>query len=100
MPKVKLSGNFDNDYQNLQKELPDIKDIVDQRVIWFKKNPQDTRLDNHHLTKRMEDKWAFSIIDDIRIIYKWTNKTTARFLAVGSHIKVYRRENIKKSPKR
>ncbi len=53
------------------------------------KNPNDTRLDNHQLTKRMEGKWAFSITDDIRIVYEWLGKNTARFLAIGGHSKIY-----------
>ena len=72
-----------------------------KRIRWFKKNPHDTRLDNHLLTKKMIGKWAFSITDDIRIVYEWTNQTTVRFLAIGSHNKVYPRQVIKKrSPKR
>lgn len=68
---------------------PSLEKEVEKRTEWFRKNPQDTRLDNHNLTKRMEGKWAFSITDDIRIVYEWTNKTTVRFLAIGPHSKVY-----------
>ena len=100
MPTIKFAGSFDNDYLGLQQQDSDIKKIVDQRVIWFTRNPEDTRLDNHLLKKPMVGKWAFSITDDIRIIYKWTNQTTVRFLAIGSHNKVYPRKVIKKrSPK-
>ena len=96
MPKVVLSSDFDNEYQDLQKNYPEIKSVINQKVIWFKKNPQDSRLENHPLTKKMTGKWAFSITDDIRIVYRWTNKTTARFLEIGPHSKVYK----KQSPKR
>lgn len=89
MPKIKFSGGFNNDYEDLKQDLPGIEIIVDRRVIWFKNNSNDTRLRNHALTKGMEGKWAFSITDDIRIVYKWTSKTTVRFLAIGPHEKVY-----------
>ena len=101
MVKVKEAGSYDRALEDLLFENPDLDKGIEKRVIWFKKNPKDTRLENHPLTKPMEGKWAFSVTDDIRIIYKWTNQTTARFLAIGPHIKVYRKARAKKqSPKR
>jgi mRNA-degrading endonuclease YafQ of YafQ-DinJ toxin-antitoxin module len=57
------------------------------------RNPDDTRLDRHPLTKKMGGKWAFSITDDIRIVYEWLGKNTVRFLAIGKHRKVYFRKS-------
>ena len=37
----------------------------------------------------MKGKFAFSITNDIRIIYEWLGKNTVRFLAIGGHKKVY-----------
>jgi mRNA-degrading endonuclease YafQ of YafQ-DinJ toxin-antitoxin module len=47
------------------------------------------RLSNHALTKSMKGKWAFSITDDIRIIYEKIGPQTIRFLAIGKHTEVY-----------
>ncbi len=58
-------------------------------MLWFKKNPDDTRLDNHELTKRMKGKWAFWITGDIRVVYKWTGKNEVCFLDIGGHPEVY-----------
>lgn len=69
-----------------------LEQVVVERIKWFQRNPQDTRLDNHLLTKKMAGKWAFSITDDIRIVYEWLTKTTVRFLAIGGHKKVYGRK--------
>jgi len=55
-------------------------------------NPEDTRLRNHSLHKTMENKWAFSIRGDIRIVYVWIGKRTVRFLAIGGHEGVYTRK--------
>ncbi len=41
----------------------------------------------------MKGKWAFSITDDIRIVYEWKTKNVVRFLAIGGHEKVYGRNN-------
>lgn len=89
MAKINRTGTFDQMYLDLCKEFPDLEFTLTQKMTWFKKNPKDTRLDNHFLTKPMEGKWAFSLTDDLRIVYEWTNKTTAHFLAIGPHVKVY-----------
>lgn len=39
----------------------------------------------------MEGKCAFSITEDIRIIYVWLGDNTARFLDIGSHDTVYKK---------
>lgn len=89
MIKIINAGDFDLMYRQLIDEYPTMTDKVFQGVEWFKNNPNDTRLDNHALTKRLNGKWAFSITNDIRIVYKWLGKTTVRFLAIGGHKKVY-----------
>lgn len=90
MIKAELSGEFAQKYEDLIGSEPNLKKTIFQHIKWFKQNPNDTRLDNHHLTGRMEGKWAFSISDDIRIVYEWLGKNTVRFLAIGDHKKVYR----------
>ena len=94
MLKVHRTG----DYEELEKELllgnPELEIEVSEIIKWFRRNPQDTRLDNHPLTKIMEGKWAFSITDDIRVVYEWLGQTTVRFLAIGGHKKVYKKKHL------
>ena len=78
-------------YRDLVKESFPIKKEVVKRIFWFRKNPNDSRLCNHALTKRMKGKFAFNITGDIRIVYEWLGKNTARFLAIGTHHKVYKK---------
>lgn len=92
MIRVKRTGKFNQLLDDLYVENPELELEVNQRVHWFKNNPDDTRLDNHALTKRLEGKWAFSITDDIRIVYEWLGKTTVRFLAIGGHTRIYKRK--------
>lgn len=68
---------------------PEILVLVLKYINLFKKNSKDTRLGNHKLTGKMAGQYAFSITDDIRIVYEITGKNTVRFLAIGSHDKVY-----------
>lgn len=89
MIRITFSSDFDKQYRTLVEEKNTLRETVLEKIQWFCKNPSDTRLENHSLKKRMRGKWAFSITDDIRIIYLWRGKNTARFLAIGSHEEVY-----------
>lgn len=91
MPKIIKNGDFEEMYAEVCEEDTLLEAEIQQIIRWFKKNPNDTRLDNHELTKKMEGKWAFSITDNIRIVYEWLGKTTVRFLAIGGHKRVYKR---------
>ena len=93
MLKIIRTGKYEKLEQDLLLENSKLEVEVLERIIWFKKNPDDTRLENHALTKKMEGRWAFSITDDVRIVYEWLGKTTIRFLAIGGHKKVYKRKS-------
>ena len=91
MVKIKLSGKFDLSYKELILLESEQKAITWNRVSIFRKNPLDTRLGNHKLKGKLIGKWAFSITDDIRIVYEWKTKNLVRFLAIGRHERVYER---------
>lgn len=91
MIKIRNSGNFDRNYKELTLRKPKLKIAVDQRVTLFSRKPHDLRLRNHALRRRMKGKWAFSITEDVRIVYVWQSKNTVRFLAIGKHHQVYKK---------
>lgn len=91
MVKIQYTEKYRINLQKLLTEFPTIGRSVDVRIRLFEKNPADTRLRNHKLRKRLEGKWAFSIDDDIRIIYEWRGDATVRFLAINRHEIVYTR---------
>jgi addiction module RelE/StbE family toxin len=88
MVKIEYEGDYFNDLRELLKK-ENIGSLIQSKILLFRKNPDDTRLANHALKKKMKGKWAFSITRDIRIVYKWIGKTSVRFLAIGPHGKVY-----------
>lgn len=92
MLKIEQTGKFNQLLDELRFGNPKLELKIAKRIDWFQGNPQDTRLDNHKLSQRMAGKWAFSITDDIRIVYEWLSKNTVRFLAIGGHGKVYQRK--------
>ena|SRR3990172_10725284 len=92
MLKIRITGKFDKSLEDLlNNSEPELENTIKQRIKLFRTDPQDTRLENHPLTGRLKDNSTFSITEDIRIVYEWLGKTTVRFLAIGSHIKVYQK---------
>ncbi|MBI2596376.1 type II toxin-antitoxin system mRNA interferase toxin, RelE/StbE family [Candidatus Daviesbacteria bacterium] len=89
MVKIKYARDYVPFLKTLLKESPGLEAVINEKVRLFERNPDDTRLHNHPLRKKMKGLWAFSINDDVRIVYKIAGKNTVSFLAIGGHIKVY-----------
>lgn len=87
--KIKFTGEYHVRYATLVADDDAMRAKILEAVIRFRNNPDDTRLANHPLHKKMEGKWAFSVTSDIRIVYEWLGKALVRFLAIGSHTSVY-----------
>ncbi|MEK9143395.1 MAG: hypothetical protein AAB481_02090 [Patescibacteria group bacterium] len=93
MLKIERTGLFDRTLDELAMRYEGIDVFVEQRIVFFSKNPNDSRLDNHPLRKSMEGRWAFSVNDDIRIVYRWLGKMTVRLLVIGTHEAVYKKSS-------
>lgn len=53
MVKIRLGPGYDQMYRDLVQGDQELKDYIADLVNLFKRNPNDTRLDNHPLTKKM-----------------------------------------------
>lgn len=92
MTKVDYSAGYISDLNTLLLNNYELKEEIIKRIKWFRKKPSDSRLDDHILTGKLAGRCAFSITDDIRILYKWVGKNRVLFLAIGGHGKVYGRD--------
>lgn len=93
MVVIQFTGKYASMLANLLEKQPDLEFTVDECVEYFRNSPQDTRLDVHALRKKMNGKYSFSITEDVRIVFEWVRKSTARFLAIGFHHEVYKNKN-------
>ena len=91
MIRIEYTGAYEKVFRRLLEKNPSLHDDIDISVKRFCRNPKDTRIHTHALRKRMRGKYAFSVTGDIRIIFVWLGKSTARFLVIGSHTDVYPR---------
>lgn len=76
MIRYRVNGKYYRNLKELLVESPELEEEIERRIRWFSNNPNDTRLDNHDLKKKMKGKWAF-------------RESEVRFLAIGGHKKVY-----------
>ena len=77
---------YSPEFQWEYKRLPvDIKDQAKQTEKIFCEYPFDKRLKTHKLSGKFNGYWAFSIGFKYRIIFKFYNKNTVRFYAIGGH---------------
>lgn len=89
MIKISFFSSYEQDLLELFEKEPQLQNQIDISVDRFKENPHDTRLRTHALRKRLQGQYAFSVTNDIRIVFEWVGKTKVRFLAIGSHKNVY-----------
>jgi len=93
MVKRKAREEFYRMLRELLSSDPSLKEEIDRAIKMFVNNHNDTRLRDHALNKRMKGWRAFSVNEDVRIVYKVTGKNNVEFLAIGGHRKVYGKVN-------
>ena len=84
---VEFHRSFDKLYIKLPAKL---KIRLSERLKIFMANPLDPTLRNHALSGEWVGYRSINITGDYRAIYEETGKNGARFVAVGTHGKLYR----------
>lgn len=85
---IKYTQRFMRHYRDrIAKDAGLKKDFIES-VDTFLEDP--TAVADHQLEDKMADKRAFSVTDDIRIVYR-DNDEYFLFLDIGSHDQVYMR---------
>jgi len=75
-------NKFEKGFKKLTSE---IKDLVEQKIEIFKKDPFDPRLKTHKLHGKLEYCWAFSINHSCRIIFEFSPNNDVWLLSIGNH---------------
>lgn len=89
MVKIQFTAKFWETYKEILQEGCITKEQVKRSTDLFRINPDDTRIFNHALKKQLAGQYAFSVNNDIRIVYRWLGKNLAQFLKIGGHPRVY-----------
>lgn len=88
MINVRLSKTFRKRYKK-RITTNYLKLRFRKRLILFTKNPQAKILADHRLGGKLTHNRAFSITDDLRVIYRQDKKNTVTFIDIGTHHQVY-----------
>lgn len=65
--------------------LPDnLQRKAERRVLIFRKDPYDPRLDTHKLHGKLQNFWSFSVDDKHRILFEFDGADVI-FLDIGDH---------------
>lgn len=89
MIRIDFTQKYNSSLRSVLEKNSSLYETINTAVKRFVHNSKDTRLRTHALKKRMRGKFAFSVTDDIRIIFMWLGKSAVRFLAIGDHKEVY-----------
>lgn len=80
--QIIYSSQFSREYRQLSLET---KEKAKEKEKIFRQNPFNIKLKTHKLKGKFDGFLAFSIDFRYRIIFKFQNKNTVRFYAIGDH---------------
>ena len=79
---IYYTSEFSRRYKRLSQ---DIKEQAKEKEKIFCKNHFDPRLKTHKLNGTASNYWAFSVDYNYRIIFKFYEKNSVIFIAIGDH---------------
>ena len=84
---ILVSEEFERRYGELSAH---IQRKAERREALFRANPFHPTLHTERLHPKERDVWSFRIDEDYRILFRFTDRDTVTFLAVGPHHWIYR----------
>jgi len=90
MIEVLFENSFKKIFKKKIKKNPDTVISFLNSFQKFLKDPFDKSLKTHKLSGRLNQLWAFSLEEDLRVIFFFVeNHNKAVFIDIGSHDEVY-----------
>jgi len=91
MKSARVNIEFSSFFKRRLKKLnPQVLNKLPKLFKLFINNPFHPKLKAHKLKGKLKNCYAFYITPNIRIIFKFLNKSTAIFINIGTHDQVYR----------
>ena len=83
--RVSASSHF---LRRARKLKPPRDQLLRAALRRFEDDPQDPLLRTHKLKGDLADYWAFSVDDDLRVLFRWDGEVCF-LLGLGTHDEVY-----------
>lgn len=88
MKPIRFNKTFEKNYKKRVLADPKLSKLFDICYEAFASGQRDYPLNDHALKGKLKGKRAFSVANDIRIVYEETDDAFI-FLDIGSHNQVY-----------
>jgi len=62
-----------------------VKEAFIKREALFLRNPLNSSLDTHKLHGKYKDFWAFSVIGQYRVMFRFIGNKNVGFINIGTH---------------
>ena len=86
--KIHFSTRFIALHQKLIKRRPSVKTAFERAMLLLQEDMRVPSLKVHKLSGKLEDRWAFSLTYDLRVIFQ-LEKDTIILTHIGTHDEVY-----------
>ena len=83
--RVTVSSHF---MRRARKLKPPRDELLRAALTRFANDPRDPLLRTHKLKGDLADYWAFSVDDDLRVLFRWEGEDCF-LVGLGSHDEVY-----------
>jgi mRNA interferase YafQ len=89
-----LEPKFQKSLKQLVKRNPQLKDKIQEALMYLDRDPYTPSLKSHKLTGKLKEYWSCSVAADCRIIFSFqqdleTGENLLKLSDIGSHDDVY-----------
>ena len=85
--EIIITEEFEKRYQNLPHN---IQQKAEKKTSLFKENVFHPSLKTEKLEPRNKELWSFRVDKKYRILFRFNNKSSVRFLVIGPHDWIYK----------
>ncbi len=84
--EIKLSPRFKKSFTKLH---PRVQRKAIEKIVVFRKNQFDPRLNTYKLHGERKGEWAYSVDYSYRIVFVFLGNDTVLYLDIGTHDELY-----------
>jgi len=87
---LELTPTFQKQMKILKRKDPKAFGRLRTHLVRFIADPFDPELRTHKLRGRLLERYAFSLSESLRVVFRFRDPTTIVLIALGTHSQVYR----------
>lgn len=88
--RLEFSSNFKKGLKKLKRKDPALVKHLYSSLEIFQEQPSHPSLKTHKLKGELQDRYAFSVHQNLRVIFRWATDTHVLLISFVAHDQVYR----------